>query len=541
MGILSKPLTSPALLNAFIKKYARSSSDLKRSPSITRIISTLLFLSFLVKFIRNRYFHPLSHIPSTIFSGSFIFSALSVYSGRSHYFLPATHKRHGKIVRVAPNIISIADKDAIHDILVKADYPKSKIYNKMELYNQHNLFTSCDKSFHKNRRRLVAPAFGLQYLRSLEPIMHGCIQVLIQTIDEILVDPTSVKRGKVLPPGHIDVCSLINRLSLDIIGETAFGHSFQMVQHDDHPFPKQMAELLKRSMQQAFNPWVRWLFPLDYSFLQFPIDQVKIRKDAGEKGRRADLLQYLIDAQANERVSGNGETGNDYEDMISGKLTDRALHTEVLVFLIAGSETSSTTITNTLMYLLKNPKTLERLREEIDQATANNSAGALPSYDQIRNLPYLTACINESMRLRPVAASGVPREVDEDANICGYTIPKDTIVLAQFPLLHYSEEYFPQPKDYIPERWLPGDESPFPPVQDHTFYPFSAGTRNCVGKNFAMMEMRLILASIVKTYELEHVPRQRTDYVQFITTAFATESYVVKMRRRKDMEAPLMQ
>ncbi|KAF9907196.1 hypothetical protein BX616_000506 [Lobosporangium transversale] len=371
----------------------------------------------------------------------------------SHYFLPATHKRHGKIVR----------------------------------------------------RRLVAPAFGLQYLRSLEPIMHGCIQVLIQTIDEILVDPTSVKRGKVLPPGHIDVCSLINRLSLDIIGETAFGHSFQMVQHDDHPFPKQMAELLKRSMQQAFNPW------------------------------------YLIDAQANERVSGNGETGNDYEDMISGKLTDRALHTEVLDFLIAGSETSSTTITNTLMYLLKNPKTLERLREEIDQATANNSAGALPSYDQIRNLPYLTACINESMRLRPVAASGVPREVDEDANICGYTIPKDTIVLAQFPLLHYSEEYFPQPKDYIPERWLPGDESPFPPVQDHTFYPFSAGTRNCVGKNFAMMEMRLILASIVKTYELEHVPRQRTDYVQFITTAFATESYVVKMRRRKDMEAPLMQ
>lgn len=75
-------------------------------------------------------------------------------------------------------------------------------------------------------------------------------------------------------------------------------------------------------------------------------------------------------------------------------------------FRIAGSETSSTAMTHTLMYLVQNPKALKRLREELDQATASNPPGALPTYDQVRNLPYLTACINESMRLRPVAASG---------------------------------------------------------------------------------------------------------------------------------------
>lgn len=58
-----------------------------------------------------------------------------------------------------------------------------------------------------------------------------------------------------------------------------------------------------------------------------------MRRAAGEKGRRADLLQYLIDAQANERANGNGETGNEYEDMISGKLTDKAVETEACVFL----------------------------------------------------------------------------------------------------------------------------------------------------------------------------------------------------------------
>lgn len=72
----------------------------------------------------------------------------------------------------------------------------------------------------------------------------------------------------------------------------------------------------------------------------------------------------------------------------------------------AGSDTSSTAMTHTLMFLVKNPETLAKLREEMDLATAGNPKGFLPSYDQVRGLEYLTACINESMRLRTVAATG---------------------------------------------------------------------------------------------------------------------------------------
>jgi cytochrome P450 len=78
----------------------------------------------------------------------------------------------------------------------------------------------------------------------------------------------------------------------------------------------------------------------------------------------------------------------------------------VIYLRIAGSETSSTAITVTLMFLAKNKKKLKRLRAELDQATEYNPAGTLPTYDQVRKLPYLAACINESMRLRPVAATG---------------------------------------------------------------------------------------------------------------------------------------
>lgn len=164
--------------------------------------------------------------------------------------------------------------------------------------------------------------------------MHECIQILIKKIDQVLDDPASVKNGvKTLPQGHINICSFMNRLSLDIIGETAFGESFHMVQDDNHPIPKQMAKTLKRSMQQTFNPWIRWFVPMDYSFIGFAIEKVESRRKAGESKRRADLLQFLLDAQANERASGNGETGDEYADMISGKLTNQAVQTEALVFM----------------------------------------------------------------------------------------------------------------------------------------------------------------------------------------------------------------
>ncbi|KAG0228024.1 hypothetical protein BGX31_006749 [Mortierella sp. GBA43] len=531
MAVLSRLFSLSFLARVILGKYPISLQDLQKRATIVRLVLVLAVLNTVRKIIQTRYFHPLSHIPASVFSWTYFFTAIGIYSGRRGFQVDSLLNSLHHVL--APNIVSVADKDAIREILVTTDFPKSEIHEGLELYNQHNLFSSRNKDFHKNRRRLVAPAFGIQYLRSLEPIMHDCIQVLIKKIDEVLEDPTSVKKGaKVLPPGHINICSFMNRLSFDIIGETAFGESFQMVQDDNHPMPKQMAKTLKRSMQQTFNPWIRWLVPMDYSFIDFAGERVKTRVDGGESKRRADLLQFLLDAQANERANGNGETGDDYADMISGKLTDQAVRTEALVFMIAGSETSSTAMTHTLMYLVKNPKTLKRLREELDEATASNPPGAVPTYDQVRNLPYLTACINESMRLRPVAATGLPREVTEDTVMAGYRIPKGTIVMAQIPQLHWSAEYFPQPHAYVPERWLPEGESPFPPVEDFTFYPFSAGTRNCVGKNFAMMEMRLILATILTRYDVEVVRGQRTDYVQFITTALATESYVLKMKKR---------
>ncbi|KAG0050208.1 hypothetical protein BGZ83_005010 [Gryganskiella cystojenkinii] len=188
--------------------------------------------------------------------------------------------------------------------------------------------------------------------------------------------------------------------------------------------------------------------------------------------------------------------------MVSEKLTDKAIATECAVFLAAGADTAASIMGYTLMFLAKNPVKLARLREEIDFATANNADGALPSLDQISQLPYFNACINETLRIHPIVPTGIPREVNEDMTINGYFFPKGTILLANYPQLHWSEEYFSQAHKFIPERWLPS-ESPFPPVIDKVFYPFSAGVKSCIGKGFAMMSLRLALAALVLNYDME--------------------------------------
>ncbi|KAF9293927.1 hypothetical protein BGZ74_011493 [Mortierella antarctica] len=477
MAIVSRLSSAPtavaALLKALLTSYPTTSQSLAKPRSILWIIFALWIAKGIKKLVASTYF----------------FTGVASLSDRSHEGLPAFHKRYGKVARIAPELVTVADKDMIREILVMADYPKSIVHQGFELNNQHNLFSSQNKDFHKNRLRLVAPAFGLSYLRSLEPIMHECIGIMLQKVDELLEDPRAVKGKKVLPKGQINICLFMLRLSQDIIGETAFGQSFEMVKDDVHPVPGQMARTLERCMQQAFNPWMKYFIPLDFSSVDFGAERVKVRQAAGEKGRRGDLLQYLIDAQANERAS-------------EWKWRN----------WIAGLEASSTAMTFTLLFLVQNQDKLAKLREELDLATASNAPRTLPSYDQVRNLPYLTGCINESLRLRPVAT------ID--------------ILLAQLPL-HWPDEYFPQADKYIPERWIP-EESPFPPVQDFTFYPFSAGTRNCVGKNFAMMEMRLILWTLILTYDIGLVPNQREDYVQYVTTALATESYNITMTRKEE-------
>lgn len=111
-------------------------------------------------------------------------------------------------------------------------------------------------------------------------------------------------------------------------------------------------------------------------------------------------------------------------------------------------------------------------------------------------------------------------------------------IVSQIGQMHLSNKYFPEAMKFIPERWIP-EESPFPPVQEGSYYPFSAGAPSCMGKEFALMQLRLVVAALICNYDIELVKGQRTDYVQYVVAIVASGSYIITMKKRTSKQHEL--
>lgn len=146
--------------------------------------------------------------------------------------------------------------------------------------------------------------------------------------------------------------------------------------------------------------------------------------------------------------------------------------------------------------LLKNPRCLAKLREEIDQV-ADDDEGVIP-HDKVKHLPYLRACIDEAMRIYPPTTFGLPRKTPpEGCTIFGDFIPGNTSVSMSSYVAHRDEKVFSDPEVYYPERWL-GEEGK---QLQTSFIAFSIGARGCIGRNISYLEQLLVTSAMVHRYE----------------------------------------
>lgn len=152
---------------------------------------------------------------------------------------------------------------------------------------------------------------------------------------------------------------------------------------------------------------------------------------------------------------------------------------------------------NNVMYnLLKNPSTLAKLREEVDAVL--DPSDVVAPYDKVRHLPYLRACLDESLRLYPPTSFGLPRRTPpEGIPILGEYVAGNTSVSISSYVAHRDERVFPEPEVYRPERWLGEDSKDL----QGAFLPFSTGARGCIGRNISYLEQTVLLSSVVHRYD----------------------------------------
>ncbi|KAK0970866.1 hypothetical protein LTR54_017896 [Friedmanniomyces endolithicus] len=174
-----------------------------------------------------------------------------------------------------------------------------------------------------------------------------------------------------------------------------------------------------------------------------------------------------------------------------------------VLFISAGSETTATMLSATTFQLLKNPTVVQKLKDDIRGRWKSYSDITL---EEVNKAPYLLAVLSESLRYQPPVPAGFERKVGPGGEVVsGFFLPGGTSVsVSQFPTYH-SVHNFTDPAAFVPERWM--GEPKYANDKRSSYQPFSFGPRNCLGKNLASAEMRLIMAKIIWSFDLELDPR----------------------------------
>ncbi|KAL0943154.1 benzoate 4-monooxygenase [Colletotrichum truncatum] len=436
-----------------------------------------------------------------------------VRRGDRYLTVDKIHKELGPVVRIQPNHVSIADDDAIQTIYGHGNgFLKSRDFYDAFVSIRRGLFNTRDRHEHSRKRKMVSHTFSVKSISQFEPYMHENLELFVRKWDELIKNSPAGKGAT------IDCLKWFNYLAFDIIGDLAFGAPFGMLKAgadiaevrespNSPPIYAPAIEILNRRGEVSatlgiypdLKPWAKYLpdpfFSQGLEAVQnlagIAIARVKARLDNPPDIDRLDLLARLMEGRDDK-----GEP-----------LGREELTAEALTQLIAGSDTTSNSSCALLFHAARTPGVLQKLQAELDAAIPQTCD--VPTYEMVRDLPYLGMVINEVLRHHSTSGIGLPREIPADSpgvTIRGHYFPPGTVLSVPSYTMHHSKEIWgPDADDFRPERW----ES-VTPRQKNAFIPFSHGPRACVGRNVAEMEMKLIVATWARRYRVE----LRQDYME---------------------------
>lgn len=292
------------------------------------------------------------------------------------------------------------------------------------------------------------------------------------------------------------------------MGELAFGKSFNMLGGENRGVDGLMesatiASHLSGSMVCLHKTGISNLLlkgnhgQRKEEFSQYALVQATERSKLGEASDKKDFFHYLIRGK-------DPETGE--------KLTMQELWGEATAFIIAGSDTASTTLAATFFYLARYPEVRAIVRNEVRKEFEN--VEDIKTGPKLNNCVYLRACIEETLRIAPPAPGAMPREVlSGGTTIDGHHIPAGIDVSVGHWAIMHNTEYYPEPFIYKPERWIIKDDTDERRKRgvsraevdkaQSAFCAFSIGQRSCVGKNMAYIELTLSLARVLFLFDFE--------------------------------------
>jgi unspecific monooxygenase len=393
-------------------------------------------------------------------------------------FMEACAKRYGDIftLRVGPVFspqVFISNPQAIGQIF---NTPPQLLDSgasagiKAPLLGQYSLLSLEGKPHQRQRKLLTPPLHGERLLA------YG---QLIQNITEEVTAKWQIGQP-------FSVISSMQEISFEVILKAVFGI------HEGLRYEKLKELLLK--MLNPQQPLIRGMM------LMFPT----LQRDLGAKSpwgqflRLRQQIDELIYAEIQERKAKPDPSRTDIlslmlaaRDEEGQSMTDVELRDELITLLVAGHETTATSLAWAIYWVHRFPQVREKLLQELD------NLGEAADPNEIFKLPYLNAVCSETLRLYPVAMLALNRLVKSPLEVMGCQLEPGTLVIPCIYLTHHREDLYPDSKQFKPERFL---ERQFTTSE---FLPFGGGNRRCIGMAFALFEMKLVLATVLSQWQME--------------------------------------
>ena len=329
-----------------------------------------------------------------------------------------------------------------------------------------------DGARHKRERKLLMPPFHGERMRLYGDIMR---EIADRSIDQWPVEQPF--------PIH----ERMQAITLDIILRTVFGvdegpllHKLRALLIEFLRLVGSNSLLLIRWLQINLGPLTAWrrIRELSHAIDTVLYAQIAQRKVADQSGR-TDIMAMLVEAR----------------DEDGRPMSDQELRDEMVTMLLAGHETTATSLSWVVHRLLQNPAVLEKVRAERQRVVGDGPIQA----EHVSELEYLDATVKETARLNPIVPA-VVRYLEHPTRIGEYDLPAGCVVAPCIYLTHRRPELWPEPGTFTPARFVGKRVDPY------TFFPFGGGVRHCLGAAFATYEMKIVLAQMLSRASLRPAP-----------------------------------
>lgn len=379
--------------------------------------------------------------------------------------------------------------------LWSAEYAKLVLFSKDTEMKKSNLGSSLTEDFFgdsilladgdkwKEHKTVLSPAFTYKHVQSIIPAFIDIARQL------------EAQWFKNQNEKSVKISDWIKKATLEAIGRGGFGFNFRALYEGSETKEIKTYESLMKEFENPIHFFEfldkllgsraridRYLEEFGSFMHNLIVSKREMIKEAGPSWKPEDILDFLLSAEQNHALS------------------DRQIAHDMNTFFIAGHETTAGALCSALHFLSENIEAQEKLRDEITSICETND----PTYEDIKKMTYLDYCLKETLRLVP-PAFGVSRTTTKDQDVGDLHVAKGTIMFVNIFAMHRAAEYFGNDaNEFKPERFENKNLAP-----SGAYIPFSIGPRQCIGNNFAILEMKCFLAVLIQKFRFSVDPNSK--------------------------------